>query len=321
LTIMADTYRNVRVAGANDNIYKDECLYSFDNPESENGLYICMSTFRGVGKAHLERHCRNNPGKNVFLHILRRRKPAPIDVNVEPTKITKLAIGIEGGFDVNQSNRFIFEEKYSIYIHPDVTIPYPDEASQLPEFVKNSADAIIAADSAFLKEERSLMNATWNGEIRRITKHSQTLEQLVNGRKIPPSGWQCDQCELKENLWLNLTDGAILCGRKFFDGTGGNNHAAEHYYRTKYPLAVKLGTITAKGADIYSYDEDDMVEDPNLAVRLSHWGINMLKMEKSDRSMADLEIELNQKFGEASMIEEANSKLQPVHGPGTEAYY
>ncbi|CAF4601988.1 unnamed protein product, partial [Rotaria magnacalcarata] len=78
-------------------------------------------------------------------------------------------------------------------------------------------------------------------EIRRITKHSQTLEQLVNGRKIPPSGWQCDQCELKENLWLNLTDGAILCGRKFFDGTGGNNHAAEHYYRTKYPLAVKLG--------------------------------------------------------------------------------
>jgi ubiquitin carboxyl-terminal hydrolase 5/13 len=59
-----------------------------------------------------------------------------------------------------------------------------------------------------------------------------------------------------------------------------------------------------------------MVEDPNLAVHLSHWGINMHKMEKSDRSMADLEIELNQKFGEASMIEEANSKLQPVYGPG-----
>ena len=77
-----------------------------------------------------------------------------------------------------------------------------------------------------------------------------------------------------------------------------------------------LGTITAKGADIYSYDEDDMVEDSNLAVHLAHWGINMLKMEKSDRSMADLEIELNQKYGEASMIEEANSKLQPVYGPG-----
>jgi ubiquitin carboxyl-terminal hydrolase 5/13 len=81
-------------------------------------------------------------------------------------------------------------------------------------------------------------------------------------------------------------------------------------------MILFLGTITAKGADVYSYDEDDMVEDPNLAVHLSHWGINMLKMEKSDRTMADLEIELNQKYGEASMIEEANSKLQPVYGGG-----
>ncbi|CAF0873810.1 unnamed protein product [Rotaria sp. Silwood1] len=313
---MADRFKNVRVPGPNDNIYKDECLYSFDNPESENGLYICMSTFRGLGKDHLERHCNNNPGKNVFLHIVRKRKPIPVDANIEPTKVTKLAIGVEGGFDVNQSNRFTFEEQYSIYIHPNITIHYPDESNQLPEHVKKSADAIIAADSAFLKEERSLMNATWNGEIRRVTKHTQTLNQLKNGRKIPPNGWKCDQCDLTENLWLNLTDGSILCGRKFFDGTGGNNHAAEHYYKTKYPLAVKLGTITAKGADVYSYDEDDMVEDPNLAIHLSHWGINMLKMEKSDRSMADLEIELNQKYGEASMIEEANSKLQPVHGPG-----
>ena len=37
----------------------------------------------------------------------------------------------------------------------------------------------------------------------------------------------------------------ILCGRKLWDGSGGNNHAIEHYEQTKYPLAVKLGTITA----------------------------------------------------------------------------
>ena len=78
-----------------------------------------------------------------------------------------------------------------------------------------------------------------------------------------------------------------------------------------------LGTITAKGGDVYSYDEDDMVEDPNLANHLSHWGINMMNMEKTDRSMADLEIDLNQKYGEASMIEEANSNLKPLHGAGS----
>lgn len=34
----------------------------------------------------------------------------------------------------------------------------------------------------------------------------------------------------------------------------------------KYPLVVKLGTITPYGADVYSYasDENDMVQDPYL---------------------------------------------------------
>lgn len=48
-----------------------------------------------------------------------------------------------------------------------------------------------------------------------------------------------------------------------WDGTGGNGSALRHFEATgrKYPLVVKLGTITPNGADVYSYadDEDDMV--------------------------------------------------------------
>lgn len=47
------------------------------------------------------------------------------------------------------------------------------------------------------------------------------------------SGWKCQQCDWNENIWLNLAAGAILCGRKFFDGAHENNHAVEHYYKTK----------------------------------------------------------------------------------------
>lgn len=32
------------------------------------------------------------------------------------------------------------------------------------------------------------------------------------------SGWKCSRCDLTSNLWMNLTDGTILCGRKYFDG-------------------------------------------------------------------------------------------------------
>lgn len=140
---------------------------------------------------------------------------------------------------------------------------------------------------------------------------------MDNGKKIPPSGWQCEKCDKTENLWLNLTDGSILCGRRFHDGSGGNNHAVEHFETVKYPLAVKLGTITKEGkADVYSYMEDDMVEDPKLGEHLAHWGINIATMEKTEKSMVELELDLNQKIGEWAALQESGGKLQPVYGPG-----
>jgi hypothetical protein len=67
-----------------------------------------------------------------------------------------------------------------------------------------------------------------------------------------------------------------------WDGSGGNGSALRHYEATgkKYPLVVKLGTITPSGADVYSYaaDEDDMVTDPHLGRHLAHWGINMMQV-------------------------------------------
>lgn len=55
---------------------------------------------------------------------------------------------------------------------------------------------------------------------------------------------------------------------------------------------VKLGTITPHAADVYSYapDEDDMVTDPLLKEHLAHWGINMMQMEKTDKTMAELQV-------------------------------
>ncbi len=54
----------------------------------------------------------------------------------------------------------------------------------------------------------------------------------------------------------------------------------EHYQKTKYPLAVKLGTITPDGGDVFSYAEDDMVEDPRLTHHLKHFGIDIASMTK-----------------------------------------
>jgi len=80
---------------------------------------------------------------------------------------------------------------------------------------------------------------------------------------------------------------------------------------------VKLGTITPSGADVYSYDpeEDCTVIDPLLEEHLLHWGIDMKKMEKTEKTINEMELDLNLKF-EFNKITEASSELTPVYGPG-----
>lgn len=57
----------------------------------------------------------------------------------------------------------------------------------------------------------------------------------------------CSSCDLKENLWLCLTCGALGCGRQQFGGVGGNGHGLAHYEQTGHGVSVKLGTITPEG--------------------------------------------------------------------------
>ena len=87
----------------------------------------------------------------------------------------------------------------------------------------------------------------------------------------------------------------------------------------KYPLVVKLGTITAdiETADCYSYakDEDGPVKIPNLAEMLKKRGINVTAMQKTAKSTAELEVELNATYA-FDAITESGSKLVPVSGPG-----
>ena len=188
--------------------------------------------------------------------------------------------------------------------------------ANLPETIRICVDSVIASESAFRKEELQAASGTWDGEKRQISQHADNLEQLNNGVKISPKGWKCANCDKRDNLWMNLTDGTILCGRKNYDGSGGNNHAVEYYEQTNYPLAVKLGTITPESADIYSYPEDNMVLDPHLNKHLAHFGINVNQMEKTEKTMIELEIDANKKFDEWLTIQESNSNLTSLYGPG-----
>ncbi|XP_036377317.1 ubiquitin carboxyl-terminal hydrolase 13 isoform X1 [Megalops cyprinoides] len=300
----------IRVPRTGDRVYKSECSFSYDSPESDGGLYVCMNTFLGFGREHVERHYRKT-GQSVYMHLKRTVKEKATGAAggaVPRRRNGKVFLDLELNCDFNGDD-FEYEDEAKLVIFPDhFEIPLPN-IEELPALVTIACDAVLNATSAYKKQESD----SWEEEIQ-VSKHARSLRQQDNGVRIPPSGWKCSKCEMRDNLWLNLTDGAVLCGKWFFDGSGGNGHALQHYRETNFPLAVKLGTITADGADVYSFDEEEAVLDPHLADHLAHFGIDMLQMQKRENGHTDNEV--RPRVTEWEVIQESGLKLKPVYGSG-----
>ena len=191
-----------------------------------------MYSFFGFGRKYVEKYSEKS-GRRLFLHCKQVKKPKKDQEDSGiPEKVSKMAIGVEGGFksDIKKDE---FEDAYKIVVLPEFQ-EYSVDDQDVPLAVQMSAKAVIQADSAIHRAEVEAMAGSWEGEKLRVSKFAENLEQLNNGVKIPPNPkcWKCEYCDLTTNLWLNLTDGKILCGRKYFDGSGGNNHAVEHYKKT-----------------------------------------------------------------------------------------
>jgi len=111
-----------------------------------------------------------------------------------------------------------------------------------------------------------------------------------------------------------LTCGALGCGRKYADGTGGNNHAVIHYNTTKHPVVCKIGTVTPEGtADVYCYACDDKTDD-KLVKHLAHFGIDVSSQQKTEKSLIKLNIELNL-LATIGSKQSGKQKVEPLFGP------
>ncbi|GMI16889.1 hypothetical protein TrLO_g1716 [Triparma laevis f. longispina] len=158
------------------------------------------------------------------------------------------------------------------------------------------------------------------------TKHTQIHQNLEYHIPSDPKEWTCmsKSGEYKNdgNLWLNLSDGFLAGGRKNWDGSGGTGGGMEHYEAEKKegklkPLSVKITTLNKelKGVDCFSYEEDDMVNVPNLREMLDNLGVDYANLNKTAKTTAELEVELNLSY-DFSAITEEGADLVPVKGKG-----
>jgi ubiquitin carboxyl-terminal hydrolase 5/13 len=309
----------LRIPSQQDKIYKDECIYSFDSPYSDTGLYVNLINFHGCGRAYLMNDAQKS---NSRLYLFEQWQQIPKEtVSDEHQEISKLAIGVEGGFNTQPKYDIIKEHSLVILNEAktdiQLTIPLPN--NELPEFISNICNEIIKHEG--MRSNLDVLAWEADNELK-VSKYAQDLPQLnPQNKKIPqdPKLWKDEASDATENLWLNLSTGYIGGGRQVWDGSGGSGSALQHYIDTgrKYPLVVKLGTITPHGADVWSYseDEDNLVLDPHLANHLSFWGIDVMKMEKTDKSLNEMQVKLNQTYDWMKIVEK-NEKLEPVTGPG-----
>eukprot|EP00924_Labyrinthula_sp_SR-Ha-C_P013610 augustus_masked-scaffold_5-processed-gene-8.16-mRNA-1 protein AED:0.06 eAED:0.10 QI:0/-1/0/1/-1/1/1/0/638 len=223
---------------------------------------------------------------------------------------------------------------YSLCRYPDIDSNllnfdlegFPDF---FPENVKELLNHLLLAKDSIKQQE---INAWSLSDENKDVKESKFARGLFQepGLKISStsSDWECADSGMKENLWLNLSDGYIGSGRQNWDGTGGTGAALKHYeemqkHGKNYPLCVKLGTIEwvealkEVRADVFSYhpEENDMVKDPLLAEHLSHFGLDVRSMKKTDKTLAEMQVDLNSQYVFDSIVEKGK-KLVPLEGEG-----
>uniref|UniRef100_F1KUG9 Ubiquitin carboxyl-terminal hydrolase n=1 Tax=Ascaris suum TaxID=6253 RepID=F1KUG9_ASCSU len=294
-------------------IFKEECMWCFNTPLHPGGLLICLNTFAGFCPKHIVEYCERT-GQRALLRIQQTKIEQPESEGPQD-KVTRLAIDVDGGFQSAPKSGIVTDYFFTIFptLQSEVTL------DKLSGDLREVCAEVVASEGAQRTEQLQMGMNEWDGEAKIVTKHAD-LPQLDNGVKVPRSGWKCqaEGCELTENLWLNLTDGAIKCGRSQYIQEGvlskGNNHMRQHYDDTGYPLVVKLGTITKEDADVFSYDEDESVRDPNLAMHLMHFGIDVQTAEKTEKSTLELELDMNQKW-EWAMCQEDGANLELAYGP------
>ncbi|KAJ1729080.1 ubiquitin C-terminal hydrolase Ubp14 [Coemansia biformis] len=286
-------------------VYKKECTQCFDDQDMGEGVDVCLTCFNGGCPVTPGRHAQQHALKSghlLALNIRRVRKAADTaGADAEPpAKLTKLEIKEE-------SDRDKYELKTFVRCWGCSGARVDGGPAELDAAARAVLHAVEATKSQEVKG--------WSVELTACAHFEGLAQQPAEGFELAALR-QCSACDKRDNLWLCLTCGHAGCGRRQYDGSGGNNHGVEHFQQTGHLVSVKLGTITPEGtADAYCYSCDDNREDPHLAAHLHTFGIGVETQQKTEKSIAELELEQNLRF-DFSMTTADGAQLAPVAAPG-----
>ena len=142
LPIIRSHFGRLRVPSAHDKVYKDECCVSFDSPFSDAGLYVNLVTFQGFG-GDFWRADAAKTGCSLYLHEVWKQVPKASAADDAP--VTKLAIGVQGGFAGGMGSDFDVDKHHELVVLTPtgdaVAVALPTQ--DLPDLVSSVVEAVI----------------------------------------------------------------------------------------------------------------------------------------------------------------------------------
>jgi len=213
-SLLAPLLPRLRLPSGQSRIWKSECAFCFDTAESSGGLYTNLASLSSVGAGFLALdRARSGGAGAVYLHTRSRRVARVPAAAPPPEAPVRLAV-------VAEEPTFDLVSEFAVVAFgpagEEQRVAYPAGAASLPSLLVAIVDAVIAVRDTGVSEAAA---ATWE-DLPQPSKYADALVQEDSGLRISssPADWVCGSCDKRDNLWLNLGDGYIGCGRRNFDG-------------------------------------------------------------------------------------------------------
>jgi len=190
-------------------------MLSFDTPSCSSGLYTNLKTFQSFGEKFLGKsalfsttqeilmilsskilpmklltllsdaeldHSKTKCPLYLFQKWKRIEKATPAAETEEAPKITKMAIGKEGGFALAEDKYEILKEHCIVLMPSKIKMVYPNE--KLPEKVGTAVEAVLAHTDG---TKVSVGSAEWDAKsMMQVSKYAENLIQVPEDGTLHP---------------------------------------------------------------------------------------------------------------------------------------
>ncbi|KAI1713908.1 ubiquitin carboxyl-terminal hydrolase domain-containing protein [Ditylenchus destructor] len=213
----------------NQKVYKDECVYCYRTPFFPGGLYVCLKKFVALCPHHIGHYAEKHPESRLYLAM-----KYELQEKDEKKEVVR---------------------KHALVAYPNIDAECDIDGGKIPEPLLSVLQAVIDHKSAHIQQNTE-QGLDWDGTEVYESDLVNNLIQLDVQKSIPEGGWVCEQegCDIRQNLWLNLSDAVVMCGR-YSHGSKyeGRAHAEAHSRETGFPLVVRVATIENEVGECFQY--------------------------------------------------------------------